>query len=116
MEFKSIHDFKVGQVFVTKKGHKMEVTDVRPDYSTGLTEQEVYDNQDEEGKEKFKWGMGSVELKKYVHRDSENVTPKKGGKGFSWGHNTFWFKGYVRIDGRFGLLSTLQKGGWKLKD
>ena len=94
-EFKDINDFEIGQVFVTKKGYKMEVTDVR---------------KDETGEE-----LGSVELKKYVHRDSENINPKKGGKGSGWGHNTKWFKGYVRIDGRDGLLRVLQTGGWKLK-
>lgn len=96
-EFKDINDFEVGQVFVTKKGHKMEVTDVRKD-NTG---EEIE--------------LGSVELKKYVHRDSENIKSTKGGKGYSWGHNTKWFKGYVRIDGKNGLLRTLQLGGWKLK-
>ena len=114
-KIENIHDLNVGQVFVTKKGKKMEVTDIKPDFANGLTEQEIYDNQDEFGKEKFQWGLGSVEVKKYVHRDSENITPKKGGKGYSWGHNTKWFKGYVRLDGRDGFLRTLEKEGWTLK-
>jgi len=98
-EFKDINDFEVGQVFVTKKGHKMEVTDICKD-------------KDIDGNST---GGGSVELKKYVHRDSENITPKKGGKGSGWGHNTKWFKGYARLDGKDGLLRTLQIGGWKFK-
>ena len=97
-EFKDINDFKAGQVFVTKKGHKMEVTDVRKDLYLG----------DETG-------LGSVELKKYVHKDSENIKSTKGGTGYSWGHNTKWFKGYSRIDGKNGLLRVLQLGGWTLK-
>jgi len=112
-EFKDINDFKIGQVFVTKKGHKMEVTDVCKDKtevivneaSSKLTDKDTYDKKE----------MGSVELKKYVHRDSENITSTKGGEGYSWGHNTKWFKGYVRIDGKTGLLRVLQLGGWKLK-
>ena len=96
--FKDINDFKKGQVFTTKKGKKMEVTDVRKDLYLGE-----------------ETGHGSVELKKYVHRNSENITPKKGGGGYSWGHNTKWFKCYSRIDGKSGLLRKLQNECWSLK-
>jgi hypothetical protein len=75
-------EFKIGQIFVTKKGKKMEIT-------------EVYN--------------GSVEVKRYVHRDSQNC------KSYGWGHNTMSFKGCEITGGKFGLIARIQKEGWKLQ-
>lgn len=105
---KNIHDLKIGQVFVTKKGHKMEITDVRKDFANGFTEQEIYDNLNEDEKKDFQWGMGSVEVKTFSHSESQNC------KSYGCKHNTKWFKGYVRLDGFKGFLKKLEKG-WTLK-
>lgn len=49
MEFTNIFDFEKGQVFVTKKGNKMEVIDIHTDKVLGKEN-----------------GLGSVEMKVYV--------------------------------------------------
>ena len=90
-KFKNIDDFKVGQVFVTKKGHKMEITDVKKDN----TDSDVV--------------MGSVEVKTFSHSESQSC------KAYGWNHNLKWFKGYMRLDGKVGILNKIDKGGWTLK-
>jgi hypothetical protein len=89
-QFKDINDFEAGQVFGTKKGKKMEVIAVHRDVGT--------DN-----------AGGSVELKMYVHRDSQNC------KAYGWGHNTKYFISFIRLDGRDGFLNKLKTEGWSLK-
>jgi len=82
----NINDFEKGQVFVTKKGNKMEVTNVINDDFDGV-----------------------VELKMFVHKDSENC------KQYGWGHNMKFFMQNMRLAGGTGLLRKLETEGWKLK-
>ena len=111
-KFKNIDDFKVGQVFVTKKGHKMEITDVRKDTvleGTFIKHVSISLLMFFGIVRRVESGEGSVEVKTYSHRDSQSC------KAYGWDHNLKWFKGYMRLDGKVGILNKIDKGGWTLK-
>ena len=88
----NIHDFKEGQIFITKDDHKIEVIAVHKD---------KYLDEDMDS--------GSVEVRMYVHRDSKNC------KSYGWSHNTKYFISFTRLDGGFGLLRKLDMEGYKLQ-
>jgi hypothetical protein len=87
----TIDIFAVGQVWMTKKGHKMEIMEVHHDYD------------------------GRVLVRLYVHRDSQNITPKDGTKGYGWKHNTKYFMEWIRIEGKNGMQHRIDSRGFKLK-
>ncbi len=88
----NIHDFKAGQIFMTKNDHRIEVIAVYKD---------KYLDEDMDS--------GSVEVRMYVHGDSKNC------KSYGWSHNTKYFLSFIRLDGRDGLLRKLDMGGYKLQ-
>lgn len=111
-DFKNIHDFKVGQIFVTKKGHKMEITDVRKDTvleGTFIKHVSISLLMFFGIIRRVESGDGSVEVKTFSHRDSENC------KSYGWDHNLKWFNGYMRVDGKTGILNKINKENYTLK-
>jgi len=92
-EINNIGDFEAGQVFMTKKGHKMEVLSIHRDKVDG----EEVDN-------------GSVCVKLYTHKDSQNC------KAYGWKHNEKFFINFLRVDGKEGLIRRLQIENWQIKE
>ena len=84
-----IEEIKEGAVFVTKKGHRIDIVKVYEDFDNG-----------------------SADTRRYVHRDSDNC------KSYSWGHNTKTFMNVQRIkEGKKGgLIAELNNRGFKLKE
>lgn len=91
MEFKEL---ETGQVFNTKKGHKIEIVETKEDDFGGI-----------------------ILTKLFVHRDSQNISPKDGTSGYSWAHNTKWFSQWFRFDeGKNGLKFKLENEGYRLEE
>ena len=75
---KTIKDFKIGDVYLNDKDHKIEVTDIKKDDSDGV-----------------------IEMKLYVHKDSVNC------KNYGWKHNTKYFLQWFRLGNNIKTSDTL---------